>query len=455
MIIVHPRLKKSKYSSIDTMSKPNRYCTNADPTDPVCPPMWNCPLPITMTTITPSEKPMKMKTDFEERTLRQPINPFPDGDPDLAPRNINAPGSTAAGKSDDDSNKVMCRICGPRIEGVIGVPNPDPAEPWPARNADGSEQNPFTDFIFSGAVGVSAQGMPRIGVVRSPGNYSITPINYSANNVIELELDMPIAIDALGVTFSSDANAFKFLELAAWGVDTVTIYLNGETIVATWASPGGPVFFGILSFQSRDLPTDRRIVYPQGETILIVPGSSDSGSTGNTSATLNVEIGALGAELRSLNIKDNLSRGRGYEDQSILVIKDTDLGGVEGSGAIICQVRTTHWPDEDVSTCIVPEQGKEDVARQYCCFEDSLTGKDWAGGEGRCASLAQYNVARPEEWPQHCPDGFEYAPGDDGLFCKKCATGTSTFDPALSPANCPADGVGCQKCCEDPGVSCP
>lgn len=455
MIIVHPRLKKSKYSSIDTMSKPNRYCTHADPTDPVCPPMWNCPLPITMTMITPREKPMKMKTDFEERTLRQPINPFPDGDPDLAPININAPGSTAAGTSKDDSSGTRCRICGPRIEGVIGVPNPDPTEPWPARNADGSEQNPFTDFIFSDAVGVSAQGLTRVGVVRSPGNYSITPINYSANNVIQLELDLPIAIDALGTTFSSDANAFKFLELAAWGVDTVTIYLNGETIVATWASPPGPNFQGILFFQSRDLPIDRRIVYPQGETILIVPGSNDSGSTGNTSATLNAEIGALAAELRSLNLKDNISRGRGYEDQSILVIKDTDLGGVPGSGAIITIVRTTHWPDEDVSTCIVPEQGKEDVARQYCCFEDSLTGKDWAGGEGRCASLAQYNVARPLEWPQHCPDGFEYAPGADGLFCKKCATGTSTFDPTLNPANCPADGVGCQKCCEDPGVSCP
>ena len=452
MIIVHPRLKKSKYSSIDTMSKPNRYCTNADPTDPVCPPMWNCPLPITMTTITPREKPMKMKTDFEERTLRQPINPFPDGDPDLAPRNINAPGSTAAGKSDDDSNKVMCRICGPRIEGVIGVPNPDPAEPWPARNADGSEQFPFTDFIFSEGVGVSEQGLSRLGVVRTPGNYSITPSNYSVDQLVELTLQNDVSIDAISISFTGDANEAIFQRVPG----VCTIYLDGESMRCSTRQGNVGGWAGVFTFGTgRDLPEDRRRVYSAGETMLVLPRWDDNASTGNTSATLNVEIGALDAELRSLNLKDNLSRGRGYEDQSLLVIKNTDLGGVQGSGAIITTVRSTHWPDEDVSTCIVPEQGKEDVARQYCCFEDSLTGKDWAGGEGRCASLAQYNVARPLEWPQHCPDGFEYAPGDDGLFCKKCATGTSSFDPTLNPDNCPVDGVGCQKCCEDPGVSCP
>jgi hypothetical protein len=335
------------------------------------------------------------------------------------------------------------------------VPNPDPSDPWPARNADGSEQLPFTDFIFSGAVGVSAQGLPRVGVVRSPGNYSITPINYSANNVIELELDMDIAIDALGVSFSSNANAFKFLDLAAWGVDTVTVYLNGETIVANWARPGGPVFFGILSFQSRDLPTDRRIVYPQGETILIVPGSSDSGSTGNNSATLNVEIGATG-ELGSLNIKDNLSRGRGYEDQSILVIKNTDLDGVQGSGAIITKVRSTHWPDQDVSSCIVGD-GNDNVAnaQKYCCEIESLTPNDWPQGANRCAPDGVFQVGRPEEWPRQCPDGYEYAPADDGLSCQKCTQGTSSFDPTQDPSNCPGNGVGCQKCCEDAGVFCP
>jgi len=414
--------------------------------------MWNCPLPITMTMITPREKPMKMKTDFEERTLRQPINPFPDGDPDLAPKNINAPGTTAAGKSKDDSTKAVCRICGPRIQGVIGVPNPDPNEPWPARNADGSEQNPFTDFIFSGSVGGSAQGLPRVGVVRSPGNYSITPINYSVDQLVEFTLQNDVSIDATLISFTGDANEAIFQRVPG----VCTIYLDGESMRCTtrqgnvggWA---GSFIFG----DRRDLPEDRRRVYSAGDQLLVLPRWDDNASTGNTSATLNVEIGALAAELTSLNLQDNLSRGRGYEDQSILVIKNTDLGGVPGSGAIICQVRTTHWPDEDVSTCIVPEQGKEDVARQYCCFEDSLTGKDWAGGEGRCASLAQYNVARPLEWPQHCPDGFEYAPGADGLFCKKCATGTSTFDPTLNPANCPADGVGCQKCCEDFGVSCP
>jgi hypothetical protein len=411
--------------------------------------MWNCPLPITMTMITPREKPMKMKTHFEERTLRQPINPFPDGDPDLAPININAPGSTAAGKSKDDSSGTRCRICGPRIEGVIGVPNPDPTEPWPARNADGSEQLPFTDFIFNESLGQSAEGEARVGFIRTPGSYAITPVNYSADKLLELTLQSDVSIDATSISFTGAANEALFQRVPG----VCTIYLNGESMRCTTRQGNVGGWAGTFTFQ-RDLPRNRRIVYSAGEEMLVLPRWDDSGSTGNTSATLNVEIAATGA-LGSLNIKDNLSRGRGYEDQSILVIKDTDLGGVEGSGAIITIVRTTHWPDEDVSTCIVPEQGKEDVARQYCCFEDSLTGKDWAGGEGRCASLAQYNVARPLEWPQHCPDGFEYAPGDDGLFCKKCATGTSSFDPTLNPDNCPVDGVGCQKCCEDPGVSCP
>jgi hypothetical protein len=383
---------------------------------------------------------MKMKTDFEERTLRQPINPFPDGDPDLAPRNINAPGSTAAGKSDDDSNKVMCRICGPRIEGVIGVPNPDPAEPWPARNADGSEQNPFEVQMGALAVG---EGIREASLTAFPSYQVYDP-------------DPGAIIDCTnaGGPFTSDMT-FNFM-LSSPGVDfrtaipiTGIAYTAQETLEYTLNDAG--IGMGNFTVSRRPVSAgDTRVDINPGDSVFIFT----SEPTGNSTADLEI-MTAADRSISSINVKDSNSRGRNYTDNSIFVVINDNLGGGERTGALIFTTRSTHWPDEDVSTCIVPEQGKEDVARQYCCFEDSLTGKDWAGGEGRCASLAQYNVARPEEWPQHCPDGFEYAPGDDGLFCKKCATGTSSFDPTLNPANCPGNGVGCQKCCEDPGVSCP
>jgi hypothetical protein len=265
------------------------------------------------------------------------------------------------------------------------------------------------------------------------------------------------------VAFGSDSTVLQ-INVPAGGVipPNGTAYFSHERVGYT--SPAGtgdiigPVNVSFFNITRRGQPPVREN-QPEGTECLIF----NSQPTGNSSAEIEVSIEAngdvcprRGCDEEGITLKTNLSRGRGYTDNSIFVVHNENLGGsVARGGALIFTARSTHWPDEDVSTCIVPEQGKEDVARQYCCFADSLTGKDWSEGEGRCASLAQYNVARPDEWPQHCPDGFEYAPGDDGLFCKKCATGTSTFDPTLNPANCPADGVGCQKCCEDLGVSCP
>jgi hypothetical protein len=40
------------------------------------------------------------------------------------------------------------------------------------------------------------------------------------------------------------------------------------------------------------------------------------------------------------------------------------------------------------------------------------------------------------------------------LSCQKCTQGTSSFDPTQDPSNCPGNGVGCQKCCEEAGVLC-
>ena len=83
-----------------------------------------------------------------------------------------------------------------------------------------------------------------------------------------------------------------------------------------------------------------------------------------------------------------------------------------------------------------------------------MTPGDWPQGANRCAPDGVFQVGRPEEWPRQCPDGYEYAPADDGLSCQKCTQGTSSFDPTQDPSNCPGNGVGCQKCCEDAGVFC-
>jgi len=425
------------------MGTPNKYCTNADPEAPVCPPMWNCPIENVRPPMPIWKTPdLRKKPAYTERVLRKPIDPFPGGDPDLVVQSSNTPGSASAGSSTTDKDGRFCRQCGPRILGVIGVPNADPNAPWPAVDANNAEVNPFI-------MAEEFSGPEANDVIRAAGNYTPEYTTYEQSNVLLQPLPQGLAVSANFLVLAGDGNNPP----QNWDIipSSGTVYIHGETIQYSGKAQAGVGGVWVLSGLTRSLPQANRTAKANNENAIILLGVG----TGNTSASIRADV-AANRSISAWNLKTNLSRGSNFSDNSVLVVQNSNLGGTNANGGItLVEIRTTHWPDEDVTTCIVAEDpSKIDIARQYCCFNDTLTADDWAGGAGRCAALAQYSVGRPGEWAQHCPDGYEYAPGADGLFCKKCGTGTSTFDPTVNPANCPANGVGCQKCCENPGVQC-
>jgi len=434
-------MKRSQYSSLLNMGKPNKYCTNTEPEAPVCPPMWNCPLENVMHQMPPSQKMHRDEIPkYTERVLRRPTDPFPGGDPDLVIPGSSTPSSASAGASTVDTQGNFCRQCGPRIEGVIGVPNANADAPWPEVDASGAEINPF--IVAEESAGAEASDL-----IRSAGNYKPDYTNYEAQNVLSFPLAVIFAVTEVQI-IRLDVGGNpppNWAKIPASG----TVFINGESMqYASKIGQGQTYGLGALT---RALPQAQRTAKAVGKKAIVLIGSG----TGNTSATITAGV-AADRSATAWNLETNLTRGVGFTDNSILVVTNANLGGTNVNGGItLVQIRTTHWPDEDVSSCIVAEdESKIDIARQYCCFNDTLTQDDWSNGAGRCAALALYSVARPGEWAQHCPDGYEYSPGNDGLFCKKCKSGTSTFDPTVNPANCPANDVGCQQCCEDPGVLC-
>jgi len=444
------------YSTINNMASHNS-CGEA----PVCPPMWNCPLK----NVTPEipypdfdSRSGARSGTYSERVLRRPINPFPGGDPDLAIKSSNTPGSASAGSSTVDKNEGFCRQCGPEIQGVIG--RDDPNSPWPLLNASGAEEGPFLGFPdFNSAVPATYR---TAGVYTSYDNYRpnqiatvrINNLNAAAWPVDATEVDV-VVLNNSPVEVPPSSGTLWFQK--------ETIQYSGVQVV----NAANKLYK--LTGLTRNLPQGQRAAMPFPATAILTTGPP----TGNNSASLSITVAAdrsvppFGPQPGpGIALVSNLSRGSNYSSEGIgnfiggaeatfFLIPNSYLGGLEHGGCAFFIVALTSWPDEDVTTCIVAEDpSKIDIARQYCCFKDSLTADDWAGGAGRCAALAQYSVGRPFEWAQHCPDGYEYAPGADGLFCKKCGSGTSTFDPTVNPTNCPANGVGCQKCCEDPGVQC-
>jgi hypothetical protein len=431
-------MKRSQYSSILNMGKPNKYCTKAEA--PVCPPMWTCPLKNVMPQMPPSQKMHRDEIPkYTERVLRRPTDPFPGGAPDLVIPGSSTPSSASGGASTDDTQGSFCQACGPRIEGVIGVPNANADAPWPEVDASGAEVNPF--IVTEEFAGAEASDL-----IRSAGNYKPEYTNYEAQNVLIIPLTVSFAVRQDLITLGTRNEPPNWDKIPASG----TVFMNGERI--QYASKRIIDFkYYVLGSLTRALPQAQRTAKAAGKKAIVLIGAG----TGNTSATITAGVDA-DRSATAWNLETNLSRGRGFTDNSKLVVPNSNLGGTNVNGGItLVTIRTTHWPDEDVSSCIVAEdESKIDIARQYCCFNDTLTQDDWSNGGGRCAALALYSVARPGEWAQYCPVGYEYSQGNDGLFCKKCKTGTSTFDPAVNPANCPANGVGCQQCCEDPGVLC-
>ena len=424
----------ARYNTLNTMSK-----TKCSSDAPVCPPMWNAPIAPIYTVNIPTQLP-------PTRMLRIP-RPLPTlrampsfGVSMEGPIPGNQEGGTQTpGKSKDDRIGGQCRLCGPRILGAIGVPNPDPSEPWPARNADGSEQNPFEVQMGAATVGGRIRG----------ANLTVSP-SYQV-----YEPGALIACTYSGFAPFGQDDTQNFM-ISSQGVDFETAipssgiaYTAQETLEYTMPEPmvGG----ARLTVTRRPVSAgDSRGEIPVGANVFIFT----SGPTGNSSADLEI-MTAADRSISSINLKDSNSRGRNYTDNSIFVVINDNLGGGERTGALVFTTRSTHWPDQDVSSCIVGD-GNDNVAnaQKYCCEVENLTPGDWPQGANRCAPDGVFQVGRPEEWPRQCPDGYEYAPADDGLSCQKCTQGTSSFDPTQDPSNCPGNGVGCQKCCEDAGVFC-
>ena len=431
----------ARYNTLNTMSK-----TKCSSDAPVCPPMWNAPVaPIYTVNIPTQLPPTRMLRIPRPLPVLRAMPSFGVSMEGPIPGNQEG-GTQTPGKDKDDREGGQCRLCGPRILGAIGVPNLDPSEPWPARNADGSEQNPFEVVMGAAAPDVD---------IREQGTYFPQYDVYQPDTAVELTIDpaQPLGIGATTLRLSIP--------------DGYTVPSNGyiysrtETIVYSWDG----VDQNLPSGQVVTLNLTRRPANPAREVISGSVFVFSSLPTGNSSADIEVTIdadlsvcqvpqGCAGEQ--GINLKNNNSRGRNYTDGSIFVVRNDNLGGSERTGALIFTIRSTHWPDQDVSSCIVGD-GNDNVAnaQKYCCEIESLTPSDWPQGANRCAPDGVFQVGRPEEWPRQCPDGYEYSPADDGLSCQKCAQATSSFDPTQDPSTCPGNGVGCQKCCEDVGVFCP
>lgn len=425
----------ARYNTLNTMSK-----TKCSSDAPVCPPMWNAPVAPIYTVNIPTQLP-------PTRMLRIP-RPLPTlrampsfGVSMEGPIPGSQEGGTQTpGRDKDDRVGGQCRLCGPRILGAIGVPNPDPSEPWPARDADGSEQNPFEVQMGALAVGERIRGA---SLTESPSYQVYDPgalidCTYTGGAPFISDRTSGFIITSPGVNFLTD-------------IPSTGIAYTAQETLEYQLEDAGPV--GRASFVLSRRPVsagDTREAINDGDSVFIFT----SGPTGNSTADLEITT-AADRSISSINVKDSNSRGRNYTDNSIFVVINDNLGGGERTGALIFTTRSTHWPDQDVSSCIVGD-GNDNVAnaQKYCCEIESLTPSNWPQGANRCAPDGVFQVGRPEEWPRQCPDGYEYSPADDGLSCQKCTQGTSSFDPTQDPSNCPGNGVGCQKCCEDAGVFC-
>ena len=80
--------RRYMYSTINNMGKRNKY-TSWENESPVGPPMWNDPLENVSSQLPPfvpmPGREIRLNPSvYTERVLRRPVNPFPDGDPDLS-----------------------------------------------------------------------------------------------------------------------------------------------------------------------------------------------------------------------------------------------------------------------------------------------------------------------------------------------------------------------------------
>ena len=421
---------------------------------PVCPPMFHFKQNIIHNTLPKKDKPQphpgkpsRVKT-LPVIQIRKPRRIAPGGDP--APGTpSNWPDGGGRGGGGSEGNAPSCRQCGPKVDGVIGVPDPDSNNSFPLRR-DGLEVTPFNLIFGEGTVPDS---------IREESEHTRTPTNYEEDQVVQLTIASDFTTAATAINFSKNGLTQEQWENVP---PTGTFYVNGESINYTtkssWSDGGQNV---TLSFPDgvRALSLDLRTPHAAGENayIFLTPASPDQ--TASLSITVNAER-SISPDIK-FSSESLDSRGSGYVNGSYLVVQNSDLGGVQYSGCVVMQIQTMRWPDADIDTCVAGSTSFPTNTSRYCCHTGFLTPSDWPYGEGRCAPMADYQNSLMGEYAQHCPYGFEYDPEGmlkDGLMCKQCESGTTSFDSTLAPSDpiCDAgqSGVGCQKCCEDAGRDC-
>jgi hypothetical protein len=447
---------------------------------PVCPPMFHFKQNIIHNTLPKKGKPQpslgkpsRVKT-LPVIQIRKPRRIAPGGDP--APETpSNWPSGGGGGGSQGDA--PFCRQCGPKVDGVIGVPDPDSINPFPLR-LNGLEVSPF-ELIFG-------EGTVPVGIRQDGDYYSITPTNYEEDQVIQLTIgvDFP-ALEDGGISFSkADLTQEQWEKVPGEG----TVYVNGESInysaKGSWDVVGDNVSLSFLFNVGRDstrgtglpfrpadsgLRVDLRSPHMVGDSAYIFLTPTSPAQPTYLDITVNDDL-SISNDQDSQNIKfsgEGLDRrGSGYVNGSYLVVQNSVLappGGAAGDygGCVVMRIQTMRWPDADIDTCVAGSTSFPTNTSRYCCHTGFLTPSDWPYGEGRCAPMADYQNSFMGEYAQHCPFGFEYDPEGmmkDGLTCKQCESGTTSFDSGQAPSNPNCDpgqpGLGCQKCCEDAGRDC-
>ena len=453
------------YRRLSTMTE--NECKGNSEDSPVCPPMWNCPEDtVTTVPIIPS-KDKKTRVDVilprRPAVRPRPRLPVPPTIPSRPPSS-NVP-STPGRAGNDDRMPPYCRPCGPKIPGVIGVPDPNNGS-WPAQT-DGVEDYPFVpeDAGSRRWTHLLDGNMP----FRAGGTYNGVPYTVWSN-VVRTTTNQPIPgiqpPPAQPVTTISLFNSSNFPQSGTvfickeqftyTGKNDATNTLTGVTRgLGPGAAPGG----NGSSFE-----------LPGGSDVVLFP---DANELQNNSASLVVTVeGNQSITVASSNwtfanspgltlSNADTARGRDFINNSYIRIMNQDLGGSNGSGCIYFRIRTTSWPDKDVSTCVIRDSDNPYNTSTYCCSTNFLTPSGWSTGADRCISSAGYEI--PEtlgaRHAQRCPPGFVYDPQSrsDGLPCRKCEYNTTTWNPAQladsadwrNQPPCTTTGVGCQKCCNE------
>ena len=425
------RRNRANYQTLLNMNGGSMCASDA----PVCPPMWNAPIP-PIPNYTAPIPPILPTFHRVPRPLGE-VEAVPQTGASFGSRPLGpTPGSSSGGTGGkiDDPTYSYCRQC-QQIEGCVGVKNPD-GGPWPMRNAATNlYEHPFMDNPNAPVFNQEATGRTNSTYTDVPHtiftDLALAQLNGAAAvnaTSIVLKADMEGTFQAGHVYLKNGTNA-KTFNVTSFTTDSNGLVTLTGAYIGGFREGGFPANTMVMQFQNQITSTSRLSLD------VVVANKAINVSTG-------------------VSLTNDLLRGEGIPDNATVRVLNSDLSasGAQGLGASIIGLRTTTWPDRDITTCVIAAADTE----KYCCANGDVTPENYAAGAGRCAPLARYGTCGPTcSNPQVCPAGYKFVGGDPyGLVCQKCEQGTSSYDPTIVPANCPANGIGCRKCCEEDDILC-